>query len=581
MTKTRDLADLGGGFIQAGTGAVQRTVEAKLQDVVSVKDFGAVGDGVADDTAAIQAAISTAAAVYVPVGTYKLTTTLFASNKNISIYGDGPGLSILAFTGGTNGISWSSTSASHQFGLEGLQLRADATMSGVAVSASFTPTLGPVYTGASIEAVLVTYSGVNSWANGFYFSNARNIAVSESTFNGKYGTSGYGFKCDGNSLDARFIACQVNDCGIAFDSDGTSEGTLIANCLAINVDVGVQKVHSGVEPLINIANCHFNTRTKAVQLADVQQSTITGNLFYAYTGGSMPGWVGLELSGASSGYVDISNNTFHGVSYTGSRVGVSITDAFVNNVAENIFYGLDTGISLGASSVSNQVRNNIFQTVTTKIADTGTNNSFIDTEAVKTKFSFSTSSTIELEDRGGTANNKITSLLSDDGTLKLNSNNDDGSIKQVFQRNAVGAISIGGDLGAEALRINTGPFANRIEVSGVTAGNSPSISAAGSDTNINIELRPKGTANVFVYGALLPNTDNTKQIGTASNRFSTVYATTLFPGDGTVKWTSGAGTPEGAVTAPVGSLFTRTDGGASTTLYVKQSGTGNTGWVAK
>lgn len=44
---------------------------------------------------------------------------------------------------------------------------------------------------------------------------------------------------------------------------------------------------------------------------------------------------------------------------------------------------------------------------------------------------------------------------------------------------------------------------------------------------------------------------------------------------------SGTGTPEAAVTAPVGSLFLREDGGASTTLYVKQSGTGNTGWAAK
>ncbi|WP_370372977.1 hypothetical protein [Henriciella pelagia] len=50
---------------------------------------------------------------------------------------------------------------------------------------------------------------------------------------------------------------------------------------------------------------------------------------------------------------------------------------------------------------------------------------------------------------------------------------------------------------------------------------------------------------------------------------------------GSVFWSSGSGSPESAVTAPVGSLYSRTDGGASTTLYVKESGSGNTGWVAK
>lgn len=43
----------------------------------------------------------------------------------------------------------------------------------------------------------------------------------------------------------------------------------------------------------------------------------------------------------------------------------------------------------------------------------------------------------------------------------------------------------------------------------------------------------------------------------------------------------GTGSPETVVAATVGALFLRTDGGASTTLYVKESGTGNTGWVAK
>lgn len=43
----------------------------------------------------------------------------------------------------------------------------------------------------------------------------------------------------------------------------------------------------------------------------------------------------------------------------------------------------------------------------------------------------------------------------------------------------------------------------------------------------------------------------------------------------------GTGDPENVVTANVGSLFLRSDGGATTTLYVKESGTSNTGWIAK
>ena len=44
--------------------------------------------------------------------------------------------------------------------------------------------------------------------------------------------------------------------------------------------------------------------------------------------------------------------------------------------------------------------------------------------------------------------------------------------------------------------------------------------------------------------------------------------------------TSGTGTPEGVVTANVGALFTRTDGGVGTTLYVKETGTDSSGWRA-
>lgn len=51
------------------------------------------------------------------------------------------------------------------------------------------------------------------------------------------------------------------------------------------------------------------------------------------------------------------------------------------------------------------------------------------------------------------------------------------------------------------------------------------------------------------------------------------------PGRAFIMW--GTGSPEGVVTGPVGSLFSRVDGGAGTTLYVKESGSSTTGWVAK
>lgn len=45
--------------------------------------------------------------------------------------------------------------------------------------------------------------------------------------------------------------------------------------------------------------------------------------------------------------------------------------------------------------------------------------------------------------------------------------------------------------------------------------------------------------------------------------------------------TSGIGSPENAVIAPIGSIYLRVDGGAGTSLYVKESGAGDTGWIGK
>lgn len=91
-------------FLQTGAGATSRTAKAKMREIVSVMDFGAIGNGIADDAPAFQAAINALPAsggsIIVPPGTYKWNSTVTigdgtassASTKNnIQLIGSGGG----------------------------------------------------------------------------------------------------------------------------------------------------------------------------------------------------------------------------------------------------------------------------------------------------------------------------------------------------------------------------------------------------------------------------------------------------------------------------------------------------------
>jgi hypothetical protein len=119
LVDSASLAASGGsalvGYLPAGTGAVATTVQTKLRESVSVKDFGAIGDGIADDTAAIQAAITYALtatnpgastnpmlAIHFPAGVYIVDNNVLsgALSRQVSgalFTGDGWFASVLRF----------------------------------------------------------------------------------------------------------------------------------------------------------------------------------------------------------------------------------------------------------------------------------------------------------------------------------------------------------------------------------------------------------------------------------------------------------------------------------------------------
>lgn len=84
-------------FKQNSTNAVNRAINLKLAETVSVKDFGAVGDGVTDDTAAIQAAHNASYSVYYPNGYYNVTGNI-TLRTGTNIIGSGAGQTVVSLS---------------------------------------------------------------------------------------------------------------------------------------------------------------------------------------------------------------------------------------------------------------------------------------------------------------------------------------------------------------------------------------------------------------------------------------------------------------------------------------------------
>jgi hypothetical protein len=190
-SQTGSVQDLAGddgadwiGFEQAGTGSVARSAQDKLRDTVSVKDFGAVGDGVADDTAAINDAIayvkslSTGGCVYFPDGVYAVTEIDASSStadftKSIILKGAGRlATTIIPYSAGNVLLNMM---GSNNMLVEGVTFRSAAVVSQTAIFMARTTTstncnnnkFRDVYTEGNYSVASVACNGSESsnWFN--------------------------------------------------------------------------------------------------------------------------------------------------------------------------------------------------------------------------------------------------------------------------------------------------------------------------------------------------------------------------------------------------------------------------------
>ena len=240
-------------FTQTGSGAVQRTVESKLQDVVSVKDFGAVGDGVTDDTSSVQSAVTVAVAtnkvVYAPAGTYLLNGTINFNPSNASgvasfgVIGEGAAATIFKQSNhDADTFSCIHTDSTKQFVLKPLFRDFQILYSGA----------GSSNTGAAIR---------HRESNGGVFWNLQLRGcpygiVSERGFHGFYNA----VYCYGQD----FAAGGYGQAGFVFTSNPavaarrTSSGNYVNNCEIQAGEGWVNAIKATSVDGLYITNCHFD-----------------------------------------------------------------------------------------------------------------------------------------------------------------------------------------------------------------------------------------------------------------------------------------------------------------------------------
>ena len=92
-----DVSYGNGTFTRAtSTGGTQNITKLSSGvEVFNVKDYGAIGDGVVNDTAAFVLAIASGRHVYIPSGTYVLGQLAFTGLSNVRLIGDGRSVTVL------------------------------------------------------------------------------------------------------------------------------------------------------------------------------------------------------------------------------------------------------------------------------------------------------------------------------------------------------------------------------------------------------------------------------------------------------------------------------------------------------
>lgn len=495
----------------------------------NVRLFGVTNDGLTDVTTAAHALRDTAgedSILFFPAGTY-LVSGLTNNVANQTWQLEAGATITLADSSDTHAVTLSGDGSRIVGGVIEGNGANQAAGAGIVITGD----------GCSVDGTVVQ----NTKSYGIYAPNNNKVTITRATV---IDSTADGIFVEASSASsADVLDCRIEGCHV----DRTGKGVGVSG-KGIMVHGYTVAPHSAIGTVIahNIVRMPSNPTSGAAICIEVfglsPQSKIIGNACY---GG------GMGISVDSSDFSAISANTVYGQKTNGIEIAGSEYCAVSGNTVD--------GNALGTIGIVASNSNTGYNAITGNIV------SGCVTNAIKLQtspFSTVTGNVV----KHAVANYCINVISSGDSTLSGNAIDGQSTATKGIVLDTCDGIAITGNSIKDCTQHGVlVTVASAVTLDDITV-------SANSIDNCNV---PVGTS-ASGGGAIGGNVRAQANGGVTQNGKSMEILDVV----NNVKVIVGSGAPESVVFSSVGSLYLRTDGGASTTLYIKESGTSNTGWRA-
>lgn len=548
--------------------------------LMDVRWFGAKGDGVNDDSPAFQSALNVAVrngfgGLYIPAGNYLLNSLVSTTTLGFecTIIGDGLGVTNITVGPSNNSgaISLTFTDFASQVTVKEISIIANGQGRGTALT--ITQPYGGNRHNRGVVIENVEVKGKSATTD--YFNNGINLTgvwrpyLNNVLVSGPFGFTDLSdasllFKCSvGINIDECY-GPTIQNCYIWSAYTGISnqsvnnpgpEGFTMYGTVINGVRVGFKFLRPGREPTLWITDCHVNYRDVGYDINGVKLAEIKGCV--PYNEDKVPNYLGTpyDFHFQNSEVVVLTGNMHHFAGNT-TRVNVyfdSTVYASSLSASNNIYNSTaNTAILIGSTAGNCVLLNNSFPgLITTNVNDqSGT--------AIIVNKDTTVANLYEIESQdNGAGGAPILGLLRRSASPAVND-----SLANIRWRgmNTLGAI------------------VDYVSTRAIITD--PTATSENSTYEIFTQVAGVATKQLSLSGGaqLGSPTGGAKGTGSINAAGSSGL---LLMANGGAGFYFNAGTPEGVITATVGSICMNTAGGALTSFYVKESGSGNTGWVAK